>query len=197
MNESRGTCPNKWRPATESLVALSLLWVFGTTNLPGQEMRAGFALGAAVPAGDFRETRGTGPVAQLFVLFGGADRRIRLRVEAEGVRLPGHTPASSSTSTGGDLYILSGIGSLIMGPRSTPVRPYFLLGAGPQLVSVPKQVNPYGSVTGIRAGFGVEGRLRSWTIRGEIAGDAVLSDFGTGRDFGFGGYFPLTLAIQF
>ena len=189
-------CANKWRPATQSLVALNLLWVFGTTNLLAQEMHAGFALGAAVPAGDFRETRGTGPVAQLFVLLGGADRRIRFRVEAEGVWLPGHTPASFSTSTGGDLYILSGIGSLIMGPRSTPVRPYFLLGAGPQLVSVPKHPNP-GFVPGIRAGFGVEGRLRSWTIRAEIAGDAVLSDFGTGRDFGLGAYFPLTLAIQF
>lgn len=197
MNESRGTCSYKRRQATKSLVTLILFCACRTTNLPSQEMHAGFALGAAVPAGDYGETRGIGPVAQLFVLFGRADRRVRVRVEAEGVWLPGHTPASYSTSKAGDLYILSGIASLIMGPRSTPVRPYFLLGAGPQLVSVPKHTNPYGSVTGVRAGFGVEGRLRSRSIRAEMAGHAVLSDFGTGRDFGLGGYYPLTLAIQF
>ena len=197
MDESSGTCPDKRRQASKSLVALILFSVFGTTNLPGQEMHAGFGLGAAVPAGDYRETRGIGPVAQLFVLFGRADRRVRVRVEAEGVWLPGHTPASDATSKAGDLYILSGIASLIMGPRSTPVRPYFLLGAGPQLVSVPKHTNRYGSVPGVRAGLGVEGRLRRQTIRAEIAGHAVLSDFGTGRDFGLGAYFPLTLAIQF
>jgi hypothetical protein len=95
------------------------------------------------------------------------------------------------------MRILSGFADLIMAPRYSGPRPYFLLGAGPQWINVPKVANPYGAVPGARAGFGIEGTVRGWTIRGEIAATAVLSDFATGRSFTPGTYWPVTLAIQF
>jgi len=95
------------------------------------------------------------------------------------------------------MRILSGIATLMIGPRANGVRPYFLFGAGPQWISVPKVPNPYGSVPGARTGIGVEGRARNWTLRAEITGHAVLSDFATGHDFHWGTYWPLTVAIQF
>ena len=189
--------PSRDRIATQSCVTLALLLVLGTSKLVGQEIHQGFGLGVAVPAGDYGQTHGSGPLAQFSILFGGADKRLRLRVDAEGVWFPGHIPASALSSTSGDLRILSGIANLMIGPRTSGARPYLLLGAGPQWVSVTKVPNPYGSVIGTRAGLGVEGRLGDWTVRAEIAAHAVLSDFATGHDYGLGAYWPVAVAIQF
>jgi hypothetical protein len=197
LSESHRGDPARGRLVAYSCVAFALAFVFGGSKLVGQDIHPGFGLGVGVPAGDYRKTRGSGPLAQLFVVFGGADRRLRLRIEAEGVWFPGRVPANTLSSTSGDMRILSGIATLMIGPRANGARPYFLVGGGPQWVSVPKVTNPYGYVSGARAGIGVEGRVRDWTVRAEIAGHAVLSDFATGHDFGLGTYWPLTVAIQF
>ena len=197
LSASRSAGRSRARLATQSCVTLALLLVLGTSKLVGQGIHPGFGLGVAVPAGDYRQTHGSGPLAQFFILFGGADRRLRLRVEAEGVWFPGHIPASALSDASGDLRIVSSIASLMIGPRTSGARPYLLLGAGPQWLSVSKVNNPYGSVIGTRAGLGVEGRLGDWTVRAEIAAHAVLSDFATGHDYGLGAYWPVAVAIQF
>ena len=178
-------------------VAFCLLLLFGSSGLAGQGAFPGVALGVAVPSGDYGDTRGTGPLAQLFVVFGGPDRRLRLRLDAEGVWLPARGPDNPVSIPGGDMRILSGIANLIIGPRGSEARPYFLFGVAKQWVSVTNGTNPYGAVPGARAGFGVEVPIRHWTVRAEIAAHAVLSDFATGHDFGLGTYWPVTVAIQF
>ena len=197
MSESRRANSGRTSPVAYSCVAFAMVFVFGGSKLGSQEIHPGFGLGVGVPAGDYRKTHDSGPLGQLFVVFGGADRRLRLRIEAEGAWFPGRVPANTGSSTSGDMRILSGIATLMIGPRANGVRPYFLFGAGPQWISVPKVPNPYGSVPGARTGIGVEGRARNWTLRAEITGHAVLSDFATGHDFHWGTYWPLTVAIQF
>ena len=197
MSESCQARPSSGRSLEYNCVVFALLLLFGSARLVSQEIHPGLALGVAVPADDYAKTHRTGPLTQLFVVFGGADQRLRVRVEAEGVWFPGRVPANTVSSTSGDMRILSGIATLMIGPRGHGARPYFLLGAGPQWVSVPKVTNPYGYVPGARAGIGVDGRVGPCTLRAEIAAHAVLSDFATGHDFGLGTYWPLTVAIQF
>ncbi|HMI48059.1 MAG TPA: hypothetical protein VK481_05280, partial [Gemmatimonadaceae bacterium] len=163
-----------------------------------QGIQPGFALGVAVPSsGDYGRRHRAGPLAQLSVLFGDSDRRVRLRIEAEGAWFPGRAAPNPPFSADGDMRILSAFADLIMGPRMTGPRPYFLFGAGPQWITVPGVPNPYGGVPGVRAGVGLEGKVRGLTLRGEVSANAVLSDFATGRSFTPGTYWPLTLGIQF
>ena len=198
MGESHRTRHRKNIPIRYCLAAVLLLLVFASSKVSGQGIQPGFALGVALPSlGDYGRRRRPGPLAQLSVLFGDSTRRVRLRIEAEGAWFPGRAPANPPFSTDGDMRILSAFANLVMAPRWSGLRPYFLLGAGAQRVTVPGVANPYGAVPGVRTGFGFEDKVRGWTLRGEVSANAVLSDFATGREYRPGTYWPITLGIQF
>jgi hypothetical protein len=167
-------------------------------DLSAQAVSPGVALGVAVPTGDYGETRSPGPLANLSLTFREPESRIRFRVEGEAVWLSGRGDSSPfPSSSSGDLRILSVLASMLLAPNTGGVRPYFVIGGGPQWLSVPNGVNPYGTLYGVRAAIGLEGKWRGRSLRSELGAHAVLSDYATGRDFGLGTFVPFTVGVQF
>ena len=89
------------------------------------------------------------------------------------------------------------LGSVLIAPRLSGMKPYVTLGGGVQWLSVENSMNPYGSIVGVRSGVGVEGPWGRKTFRAEISAHAILSDFATGKDWAIGAYIPATFAIEF
>jgi hypothetical protein len=167
-------------------------------ELSAQPVSHGVAIGVAVPTGDYGETRHPGPLAHVSLTFRDPERRIRFRVEGEGVWFPVRDDSSPiPSSSAGDLKILSILASVLLAPNSGSVRPYFIIGGGPQWLSVPNSINPYGLLLGVRAAIGLEGKWSGRKLRAELGAHAVLSDYATGRDFGLGTYVPVMVGIQF
>ena len=112
-----------------------------------------------------------------------------------GFRVALEAPAVRSFT--GDLRILSVLASVLLAPNNGIVRPYLVLGGGPQWLTVPDDVNPYGTLYGVRAAIGLEGKWSGRKWRAELGAHAVLSDYATGRDFGLGTFVPVMVGVQF
>lgn len=169
------------------------------TPLGAQGVSLGVAAGVAVPTGPLGANRSPGPVAQASVYLGGFGRRVRGRVDVEAAWFPGggQPPGRLASSDEGDLRVSGVLASLVVGPRGGPVRPYALVGAGAQGLSVPGRTNPYGAVPGVRAGVGVRATVWGLRLHAELVPHAILSDYGTGRDFEIGTYWPITVGVRF
>jgi hypothetical protein len=181
-------------------VCVILLGVAGVVpcEASAQPVSPGVAIGVAVPIGDYGETRSPGPLAHLSLTFGEPGRRVRFRVEGEGAWMPGREdPSPFPSSADGNLRILSILGSVLLAPNTGSVRPYFIIGGGPQWLAVPDNVNPYGRVFGVRAAIGLEGKWRGRKLRSELGAHIVLSDYATGEDYTPGTFVPFSVGVEF
>jgi hypothetical protein len=170
----------------------------GATRAGAQNIAPGLAVGIGVPIGDLGRERLPGPVVQTYAVLGERNRIARLQIGAEGAWFPGNAAAPAIASSAyGDLRVFSILGSVLIAPRSSGMKPYVTLGGGVQWLSVENRVNPYGSIVGVRSGLGVESPWGRKTFRAEISAHAILSDFATGKDWGMAAYIPFTFAIQF
>ena len=169
-----------------------------TSSAKAQHISPGVALGVAVPTGGLGRERSPGPLTQVYAILGKPDRIVRFQISAEGMWCPGKpAPTSLTSSAYGNLRALSVLGTLLIAPASADVKPYLSLGGGLQSLAIEGRQNPYGRLVGVRSGVGIEAPLRRIRVRAEVSAHAVLSDFGTGRDFRIATYVPVTLAIQF
>lgn len=162
-----------------------------------QGVSAGLGLGIAVPTGRLGAERLPGPIVQAFATLGDAERRVRLQLGAEGVWIQGKGDSSPLSSVDGDFRSLALVASVIVAPKKQGVRPYATAGAAIHRLSIEEQTNPYGAIPGARGGIGFEAPWRRQRIRGEVSAHAILSDFGTGRDWAMGSYSSITVGILF
>ena len=168
----------------------------GTLQAQGVSPTASF--GVAIPTSYYADHRTAGPVIRGGLTLGGPQRRVRLRLEGEGVWLPargGSAPRTGSADSA--LRSIAVAGSLLVGPRNQRFAPYMLVGGGPQWLRIRGSVNPYGAVPGLHAGIGFRARGARVSWLAEISWHAVLSGFGTGHELSPGTYTPLTLGIEF
>ena len=167
-------------------------------ELSAQPVSSGVAIGVAVPIGGYGDTRSPGPLAQLSLTFRNPESRVRFRVEGEGAWMFGREdPSPFSSSAEGDLRILSILASVLLAPDTGSVRPYFVIGGGPQWLAVPDNVNPYGMSFGVHAAIGLEGKWRGRKLRSELGAHLVLSDYATGEDYTPGTFVPFTVGVEF
>jgi hypothetical protein len=164
--------------------------------LPAQTIRPEAAVGIAVPAGRLGEDRRPGPLARAGVVLGGPANVVRFRVDAEGSWMPGKG-GSSQSSAAGSLWAASAVGTLLIGRTNGETAPYLLLGAAAQRLEVRGTPNPYGTLAGLRMGLGLRRRFGRHVAGFEITPHAVLSDYGTGRDFSIGTYWPFIVRLTF
>ena len=180
------------------LYVASLAAIFVSARaIAAQVIHPDVGLGAAVPTGPLGEGRGIGPLVRLGFVVGDTARRIRLRVEGEAAWMPAREARGRTSSPVGDWRAFSLVGSVLIGPRGSRVASYLVLGAAAQGVDIGGQTNPYGTLAGVRAGAGVRGRVGAYVLRVEVTPHAVLSDFGTGRDFAVGTYWPISVGLTF
>jgi len=170
----------------------------GASTLSAQRIGPTASVGIAVPIGGYGTHRTAGPVVRGGLALGAPDHRVEWRLEGEGAWLLDRSgsPAVGGSSDG-TLRSIGIFGSLVAGPRHLRDAPYVILAAGPEWIRVQGAVNPYGAVTGVRAGVGyrIRGQRMSWLA--ELAVHAVLSDFGTGQEYTAGTYVPITVGLQF
>lgn len=135
---------------------------------------------------------------QTYAVIGKPDRIARVQIGAEGVwfRSRASAPALGSSAYG-NLRVLSILSNVVIAPPLSGIKPYLTLGGSVQWLSIEGRTNPYGRLFGLRSGLGIEAPWGKKSARAEISAHAILSDFGTGRDFRIGTYIPVTFAIQF
>jgi hypothetical protein len=165
--------------------------------LPAQGLGPTASVGIALPTGGYAMHRAAGPVLRAGLALGERVDRVGWRLEGEAAWFPDNDSApSSGGGIDGDLRSIAAIGSLVAGPRRRGLAPYVIVGGGPQWIRVRGAVNPYGTSLGLRAGVGLRFRGESMSLLAELAGHAVLSDFGT-REYTAGTYVPLTIGVVF
>jgi hypothetical protein len=113
--------------------------------------------------------------------------------------MPGRgADAPGGGSNRGTLRSVGGLASVLVGARGSPkVAPYGLVGFGLERLSVTGVNNPYGTTAALRAGFGVQWRMRTRTMFVEIASHVALTDFATGAEFATGVRVPIAIGVRF
>ena len=183
---------------TVMLIAAALGAISTAGTLAAQGISPTASVGVAIPTAHYGVHRTPGPVVRGGLALGSPDRRVGWRLEGEGTWLPDRGDGAPRLGSGsGSLRSVAVVGSLLAGPRHQRAAPYVIVGGGPQWIRVQGAVNPYGAVMGLHAGVGyrVRGEHVSWL--GEVAWHVVASDFGTGREYTAGTYFPFTVGIEF
>lgn len=163
-----------------------------------QKVDPGIGVGVGFPTGLMGEHRRPGPVVNAYALIGSATRTVRFQLGVESAWFSGKPRLSAlGSSAEGDLRIVGLIVNLLIATHGDGIRPYLALGGGLQYMSVENRRNPYGSVPALRGGIGLEAPWGNRSVRAEVHAHAILSDFGTGKDFVVGTYVPVTLSLQF
>ena len=163
-----------------------------------QRVDPGIGVGVGFPTGALGEHRRPGPVVNAYALIGSETRTVRLQLGVEGAWFSGKHPLSAHASSAeGDLRIIGLIANLLIAPHVDGIRPYLALGGGLQYMSIENRRNRYGSVPAVRVGIGLQVPWGNRSLRAEVHGHGILSDFGTGKDFVAGTYVPFTLSLQF
>jgi hypothetical protein len=181
------------------LLASTLALVADAVTAEAQSISPTLGVGVAVPLEHYARFRTAGPLLRAGLTLGGQQRRVRVRLDAEGAWLLDRTGGSGpGGSTEGTLRAIGALATVTMGPRG-PVGLYVLLGLGPQWLQAAGAIgpNPYGAVPGVRAGLGVRARLARAEWHAEVALHGVLSDYATGHDFAAGSYLPVILGMRF
>jgi opacity protein-like surface antigen len=179
------------------LIACIATLAVGT--LRAQSVETSLALGAVVPTGDYASRLTVGPVLRGAVAFGDPQvRTVRARIDVEAAWLRSRNPGQDPNySDSGTLRAVSVMASVIVGASTAErVAPYGLAGIGLQRLSA-DAANPYGTTAGVRIGFGVQWRAGTQRMFAEIAPHWALTDYGTGKDFGFATYVPLVVGVRF
>ena len=179
------------------LPAAALLLLPPHRTAAAQAVTPEVALGVAAPTGRLGTHRSVGPLVRAGVLLGGAHRIVRLRADVEGAWFPGDPPPALPDSWYGDLRVMSGLVSLVVGQRGDDQAIYGLVGVGVQSMRVPGAPNPYGAVAGLRLGAGARTVVGGLRLGLEVTPHFILSDFATGRDFAAGTYWPVSVSIAF
>jgi len=163
-----------------------------------QKLEPGIGVGVGFPTGRLGAERQPGPVVNGYAVLGSHERKVRLQIGVEGAWFRGKTnPSGLGSSAEGDLRIVGLLANLLIASGGGRIRPYLTLGGGLQSLSIENRRNPYGSVVGLRGGVGLRTLWGNTSVHAEVQAHAILSDFGTGKDFGLGTYVPFTLALQF
>jgi hypothetical protein len=169
-----------------------------TSIASAQKVEPGIGVGVGFPTGRLGAERHPGPIVNGYAVLGSPERTVRFQIGVEGAWFRGKTnPSALGSSAEGDLRIIGLLANLLIASGGERIRPYLTLGGGLQSLSIKNRRNPYGSIVGLRGGVGLEAPLGNNSVRVEVQAHAILSDFGTGQDFGLGTYVPFTLAFQF
>ncbi len=165
-----------------------------------QVAQLGIAGGLAIPTGAYGETRTAGPLIRGMLSLGRPSWVARFRCDFEGAWLLDQADRDGpdfGSSRQGTLRAVGVIALVVAGPAGGRLAPYVVAGAGAQRLRVEGVRNPYGLVTGVRAGAGIRARLGRAAVHAEVTPHWALTDFGTGRDFGVGSYVPIAVGISF
>lgn len=153
-----------------------------------KNVEAGF--GVIVPGRGLGTNRSPGPLARLGFVIGDTARRARLRVDGEAAWMPGQSAQNNWRAYG--LVV-----SALMGQRPASTGPYVIVGLAAQRIAVSTTPNPYGTLWGLRAGVGVQSPVGRTVFRWEATPHIVLSEYGTGRNYSFGSYWPVSVGFAF
>lgn len=160
-------------------------------------VRAG--AGRVVPVGDAKKVRDPGPAAAIALELG-LSRRWSVRLDGEWSLLngPAAPPGQELYSQYSDLRTLGGALSAVMRFSEGAFSPYLLAGIGAyrlQRVKAPRSV--YGTTPALQAGVGIDVNLsRSIGAFAEARGQAHITDYGAGKDFGSTNYWLLIAGFR-
>lgn len=168
-----------------------------SARLAAQTARPEIAAGVAVPAGALAAQRVAGPLVRAGVVLGAPSRIVRVRLDAEAAWMPARGRTVPISSASGTLRTVGAVASMLVGPAEPRIAPYLLAGISAQRMQVNGHPNPYGTLAGVRLGVGVRRTVGTHELRAEVAEHAVLSDYGTGRDFAVGTYWPISFGVTF
>jgi hypothetical protein len=155
------------------------------------------AVGAAVPHGVLGQHRKSGLFVRAGLAIGDARRIVSLRVHGEAALLSGRPTTGADPSERNDLRVLGLMGSVKLGPGPISLGPYLIAGGGLQRLAVAGDPRAVSWAPAVRAGIGLEARIRRLGFTLEIAPTYAFTSRGAEPDVWMVSYQPITVGITF